>query len=53
MQGKSCALKKARGNLLIFTDDEVSPASGWLRAFYEAYQTYPYIFGFAEKVLPL
>lgn len=47
------ALGKARGKIIIFTDDDVSPASGWLRAYYEASQSCPSILGFAGKVLPL
>lgn len=57
MRGKSRALNlamgKAHGELLVFTDDDVSPASGWLRAYYEASQSCPSILGFAGKVLPL
>lgn len=57
MRGKSRALNlalgKAHGKIIILTDDDVLPASGWLRAYFEASQIYPSILGFAGKVLPL
>ena len=57
MRGKSRALNlalgKAHGKIIIFTDDDVSPASEWLRAYFEASQACPSILGFGGKVLPL
>lgn len=47
------ALEKARGDLLVFTDDDVLPTPEWLKAYYEAFQAYPAVSGFGGRVLPL
>lgn len=56
MIGKSralnLALSKVRGELIVFTDDDVSPSPEWLRAYFEASKAYPSISGFAGRVLP-
>lgn len=46
------ALSKARGDLLVFTDDDVLPTSVWLKAYFEASRAHPQIAGFGGKVLP-
>lgn len=57
LPGKSRALnlaiKRARGELVVLTDDDVEPSVGWLKAYYEAAVARPDIDGFAGKVLPL
>lgn len=56
LPGKSRALnlaiKQARGELLIFTDDDVEPEPAWLQAYIDASLSQPDIDGFAGKVLP-
>ena len=47
------ALKNARGDLLVFTDDDVLPTPGWLNAYHEASRAYPAVSGFGGRVLPL
>lgn len=55
-QGKSHALNRgvseATGELIVFTDDDVLPASGWLGAFYRAAREHPEIVAFAGQVRP-
>ncbi len=57
LTGKSRALNsamaKSTGDLIVFTDDDVSPTTGWLTAYYEASQKYHWIEGFGGRVLPL
>ncbi len=57
LTGKSRALNsamaKATGDLIVFTDDDVSPTTGWLTAYYEASQKYHSVEGFGGRVLPL
>jgi glycosyltransferase involved in cell wall biosynthesis len=56
LPGKSRALnlaiKQARGELLIFTDDDVEPEPAWLQSYIDASLSHPDIDGFAGKVLP-
>ena len=55
--GKSNALNLAltsyRGELAVFTDDDVVPSTGWLKAYYQAALAHPQMLAFAGKVLPL
>lgn len=46
------ALEKARGTLLVFTDDDVEPAPCWLKAYADASDSHPDFQGFAGRVLP-
>lgn len=54
--GKSRALNlamgRARGDLWIFTDDDVLPEPAWLAAYIDAAQRHPAVQGFAGRVLP-
>ncbi|ANE57096.1 glycosyltransferase family A protein [Methylomonas sp. DH-1] len=54
--GKSRALNRAmraaRGELLVFTDDDVEPSPAWLQAYIDAAAQHPEFDGFAGKVLP-
>ena len=54
--GKSRALNRAigqaRGELLVFTDDDVEPEPGWLQAYIDAAAAHPEIDGFAGRVIP-
>lgn len=54
--GKSRALNLAisrmKGELVIFTDDDVEPDPLWLKSYIEASQAHPQINGFAGKVIP-
>lgn len=56
LAGKSRALNRAieqaRGELLVFTDDDVEPDPTWLASYIEASLSHPEIDGFAGKVLP-
>lgn len=47
------ALGRVRGDLVVFTDDDVKPAGEWLKAYYEAASANPNALGFAGKVLPV
>jgi glycosyltransferase involved in cell wall biosynthesis len=55
--GKSNALNLAmtmyRGDLAIFTDDDLEPSPTWLIAYYEAALDHPDMLGFTGRVLPL
>lgn len=55
-QGKSHALNRglsqAKGELAVFTDDDVLPMSNWLAEFYRAAQTQPEVTAFAGQVRP-
>ncbi|PKM12940.1 MAG: hypothetical protein CVV13_03700 [Gammaproteobacteria bacterium HGW-Gammaproteobacteria-3] len=46
------ALKQARGDLVIFTDDDVEPEPLWLASYIEAGLSHPELNGFAGRVLP-
>lgn len=54
--GKSRALNlamaRARGDLWVFTDDDVLPEPEWLGAYIDAARRHPNIDGFAGRVLP-
>jgi glycosyltransferase involved in cell wall biosynthesis len=54
--GKSRALNsalcRARGELMIFADDDVIPSPGWIRSYYEAAWKNPHVLGFCGRVLP-
>jgi glycosyltransferase involved in cell wall biosynthesis len=54
--GKSHALNSglaaATGDLVVFTDDDVLPAPGWLAAFHRAAQDHPEVVAFAGQVRP-
>lgn len=54
--GKSRALNlgitKTKGELIIFTDDDVEPDPLWLKSYIEASQAHPQIDGFAGRVIP-
>lgn len=54
--GKSSALNHGititKGELVIFTDDDVEPDPLWLKSYIEASQAHPQIDGFAGKVIP-
>lgn len=54
--GKSKALNlavsKARGELLVFTDDDVIPSPMWLSELWRASQAYPSEIGFAGPIRP-
>ncbi len=47
------ALRIARGELIVFTDDDVIPEKNWLMAFHEASKSNPTVMGFGGRVLPL
>ena len=55
-QGKSHALNRglseARGELAVFTDDDVLPSSGWLAELYRVAQKHPNVVAFAGQVRP-
>jgi len=56
--GKSCALNGALneeplGNIVVFTDDDVSPCKNWLQAIHEACKRWPDHKVFGGKVLSL
>ncbi len=54
--GKSHALNTgvaaASGELVVFTDDDVLPAAGWLAAFHRAARHHPDVVAFAGQVRP-
>lgn len=47
------ALERARGRLLVFTDDDVLVATGWLRALRAAAQRWPEAAGFGGPIEPV
>jgi len=55
-QGKShaanLAVSEARGDLLLWTDDDVLVERGWLRAYVEAAQAYPHVSIFGRPIEP-
>jgi len=55
-QGKTCALnlalREAKGDLLLFTDDDVQLDPGWLAAFFEAANGYPDAGWFGGRIIP-
>jgi glycosyltransferase involved in cell wall biosynthesis len=55
-QGKTralnLALREARGELLLFTDDDVHLDPGWLEAFDEASRTHPEAGWFGGRIIP-
>ncbi|MDX9964220.1 glycosyltransferase [Desulfobacter postgatei] len=50
--GVNKGIAEARGSLLIFTDDDVEPDSGWLSGYWKAACQYPEFYGFAGRLLP-
>jgi GT2 family glycosyltransferase len=46
-RARNAGLDRARGKLIVFTDDDVKPSPGWLEAYWEAYNERPqgYFFG--------
>ena len=57
VKGKSralnLALNHARGQLLVFTDDDLDFTPEWIAVYYAASLTYPQVDGFLGRVLPL
>ena len=39
--GRNRALREARGDVVVFTDDDVRPVPGWLSAYVDAFVSYP------------
>ncbi len=37
---RNCAIKESKGDLIIFTDDDVIPRENWVQAFWDGYQQY-------------
>ena len=50
--GRNRALREARGDLLIYTDDDVRPVPRWLSAYAEACHRYPDAEYFGGRILP-
>src|SRR5262249_34483638 len=46
------ALKEAKGDLLLFTDDDVQLDPGWLRAFVETANAFPDAGWFGGRIIP-
>jgi glycosyltransferase involved in cell wall biosynthesis len=49
---RNCALAAARGDLILWTDDDVIVASNWLTAYHQAARQYPDAGFFGGSVLP-
>jgi GT2 family glycosyltransferase len=50
---RNCALRAARGNLLIFTDDDILVAEDWLSAYLSAAERWPSAGYFGGVIVPL
>ena len=47
------ALTEAKGDLVVFTDDDIAPAESWLEAYVKAAEERPNCAGFIGKILPI
>lgn len=50
---RNAALPYIKGDLVVFTDDDISPKSGWLQAMYDASKAYPDVDVFGGKIIPI
>jgi glycosyltransferase involved in cell wall biosynthesis len=50
--GRNRALREAKGDLLIFTDDDVQPEPGWLAAYWRAARRFPEADYFGGRIAP-
>jgi glycosyltransferase involved in cell wall biosynthesis len=46
------ALTKVSGELIIFSDDDMEPVKGWLKAYHTAEKEHKETFGFTGKIIP-
>jgi glycosyltransferase involved in cell wall biosynthesis len=51
--GRNAGIAHARGNILVFTDDDVRVNSDWMETIHDAFQAYPEAAYIGGKVLPL
>jgi glycosyltransferase involved in cell wall biosynthesis len=48
---QNAGLEVARGELIVFTDDDVEPNSNWIQAYWRAYQEHPHQYYFGGPVV--